>query len=344
LVVEGELDAISSIQAGVENVVALKGTALTQGQIDLLGKYSQNLVLALDQDLAGDQAARRGIELADAVGMAIKVVEVKGGKDPDEVAQKDPKRWRQNVKEAVPIYDYYLDSALARFDARTAEGKRKISLELAPILAKINNKVVQAHYLRQLAERLRVEEGAVAAEVAKYVTEESAKAPLARKDYQATEKEKMSRREIMEEHLLALAFQSGDWPLLRKRKISQLVKTPRYRSILEILAKYLQNHKTLESQKLAKMLPAELKETFDKLYLLELADLIEDEDKLKRELFKIEQELKKLGLRETLREISQTIGELERKEKLTPDERKKLKQSHEQFRDFSHELSGLEAE
>ena len=344
LVVEGELDAISSIQADVANVVAIKGTALTQGQIDLLGKYTQNLVLALDRDLAGDQAAKRGIELADAAGMAIKVVEVKGGKDPDEVAQKEPQRWRQEVKEAVPIYDYYLDSALARFDARTAEGKRKISLELAPILAKINNKVVQAHYLRQLAERLRVEEGAVAAEVAKFVTEESAKPPLARKDYQETEKEKMNRREIFEEYLFALAFQSGNWLLLKKRKISPLVKTPRYQGIMEALGKYLKRHKTLDSQKLAKMLPAELKEAFDKLYLLELADLIEDEDKLKRELFKIERELKKLGLKETLREISQQIGELERNEKSTPAERKKLKQGQERFRDLSQELSGLEAE
>ncbi|MCJ7793153.1 MAG: DNA primase [Candidatus Marinimicrobia bacterium] len=344
LVVEGELDAISSIQVGVENVVAIKGTALTQGQIDLLGKYTQNLVLALDRDLAGDQAAKRGIELADAAGMAIKVVEVKGGKDPDEVAQKEPQRWRQEVKEAVPIYDYYLDSALARFDARTAEGKRKISLELAPILAKINNKVVQAHYLRQLAERLRVEEGAVAAEVAKYVTEESAKPPLARKDYQETEKEKMSRREIFEEYLFALAFQSGNWLLLKKRKISPLVKTPRYQGIMEVLGKYLKRYKTLDSQKLAKLLPAELKEAFDKLYLLELADLIEDEDKLKKELFKIERELRKLGLKETLREISQQIGELERNEKSTPAERKKLKQGQERFRDLSQELSGLEAE
>ncbi len=342
LIVEGELDAISSLQAGVENVVAIKGTALTQGQIDLLSRFTQNIILALDQDIAGDQAARRGIELADAAGMAIKVIEVKGGKDPDEVAQKNPKLWREQVKEAVPIYDYFIDSAFSRFDARTAEGKRKISLELAPILAKISNKVVQAHYLRQLAERLRVEEDAVAAEVAKFVTEESAKAPLERKDYR--EVEKMSRREILEEHLLAMAFQSENWQLLRKRKVSRLVKTPRFARMIDVLGKYFKRYKTLDSQRFAKMLPAELKEAFDKLYLLELADLIEDEDKLKKELFRTERELRKLGLREELKEISRQIGELERREKRTKVERDKLKRLHEQFRDLSAELSGLEAE
>lgn len=340
IVVEGELDAISSIQAGVENVVALKGTALTQGQIDLLKRFIPNVILALDRDIAGDQAARRGIELADAAGMAIKVIEVKDGKDPDEVAQKDPKLWRQLVKKAVPIYDYFLDSAFSRFDARTAEGKRKISLELTPVLAKISNKVVQAHYLRQLAERLRVGEEAVAAEVAKFITEESAKAPLERKDYEKVEE--MSRREILEEHLLALSFQSENWALLRKREIQQLIKIPCFQRIIEALSGYLKRYKTLDSQRLAKMLPAELKEAFDRLYLLEITDLIENEEKFRKELAKTKLALKKLGLKEGLKKIGSQISELEKEKKPTKAERDKLKRLDEQFRDLSAELSGLE--
>lgn len=340
IIVEGELDAISSIQAGAGNVVALKGTALTQGQIDLLSRFTQNITLALDQDVAGDQAARRGIELADAAGMAINVIEVKGGKDPDEVSQKTPKLWLQQVKKAVPIYDYFLDSAFSRFDVRTVDGKRKISLELTPILAKISNKVVQAHYVRQLADRLRVEEEAVAAEVAKFISEESAKAPLERKDYEKVEK--MSRKEIIEEHLLALAFQSENWQLLRKKEVQKLIKTPRFQNIVEALGKYFKRYKTLDSQRLAKMLPAELKETFDKLYLLGIADLIESEEKFRKELLKTKQALKRLSLKEALKEIGNQIGELEKEEKPTKKEKEKLKKLHEQFRDLSVELSELE--
>ncbi len=340
IVVEGELDAISSIQAGVGNVVALKGTALTQGQVDLLSRFTQNIILALDQDVAGDQAARRGIELADAAGMAINVIEVKGGKDPDEVAQKTPKLWRQQVKQAVPIYDYFLDSAFSRFDARTIDGKRKISLELTPILAKISNKVVQAHYVRQLADKLRVEEEAVAAEVAKFISEESAKTPLERKDYEKVEK--MSRREVLEEHLLALAFQSENWQMLRKKEVQKLIKTPRFQNIVEALGKYFKRYKTLDSQRLAKMLPAELKEAFDKLYLLEIADLIESEEKFRKELLRTKRDLRRLNLREALKEIGNQIGELEKVEKPTKREKEKLKKLHEQFRDLSVELSELE--
>ncbi len=342
IVVEGELDAISSIQSGVENVVAIKGTSLTQGQIDLLGRFTQNITLALDRDIAGDQAARRGIELADAAGLAIKVVEVKGGKDPDEVAQKKPKLWQEQVKKAVPIYDYFLDSAFARFEVRTAEGKRKISLELTPILAKISNKVVQSHYLRHLADRLRVEEEAVVAEVTRFITEESAKSPLKRKDYEKVEK--MNRREILEEHLLALTFQSENWSSLRKKKVQKLIKTPRFRGTVETLGRYFKRYKTIDSQRFAKMLPAELKETFDKLYLLEIADLIEDKEKFKKEIARTEKGLEALDLRERLREIGNQIGELEKEKKPTKTEKDKLKKLDEQFRDLSTELFRLEAE
>lgn len=342
IIVEGELDTISSYQAGIENVVAIKGSALTQAQIELLSRFTKNISLALDADVAGDQAARRGVEVADAGGMAIKVVELKEWKDPDEVAQKESKLWRQLVSQSVPIYDYFLDSAFSRFEPKTAEGKRKISQELSPIFAKITNKVVQAHYLRQLAERLEVGEEAVVAEVTKFITEESEKTPLERSDYEKIEK--LSRREMLEEHLLALAFQSGNWRLLKKPEIKKLIKTPRFLRIVEIFGEYLKRYKTFESQRLAKMLPAELKETFDKLYLFELADLIENEEKLKKELAKTEVELRKLGLREELKDLAQEIEELEKKKEKTKSEKNKMEKLHEQFRDSSALVSQLEAE
>ncbi|MCJ7829471.1 DNA primase, partial [Patescibacteria group bacterium] len=116
ILVEGELDAISSHQAGVKNVVAIKGSALTTSQIQLISRFTKNMTFALDQDIAGDQAARRGIELADEQGLMIKVVKAKGGKDPDEIAQKNPQLWLKMVEEAIPVYDYLIDSALNRFN------------------------------------------------------------------------------------------------------------------------------------------------------------------------------------------------------------------------------------
>lgn len=338
VLVEGELDMISSFQVGVKNAAAIKGSALTPNQVQFLSRFTKNLVLALDRDVAGDQAARRGIEIADIAGMAIKVVELKGGKDPDEVAQKDPDLWRQLVKKAVPVYDYFLNSAFSRFDVRTVEGKRKIGQELVPVLAKISDEIVQAHYIGQLAERLGISQEAVANEVKKIATKE--KVGIEEAVSLKTAIEGVSRREILEEHLLALCFQGEEWQWLRKRELTVLVKTPRFERILEVLGKYLKQYKTKKSERLTKMLPAELKETFDRLYLLDLGDLI-SEEKMKREFGKTLIRLKDLDLRQELGEIASEIKTLEDKK---PADQKKLDQLNKEFRDLSAKLAEIERE
>lgn len=333
ILVEGELDAISSWQVGVKNVVAIKGSALTSRQIQLLTRFTKNLIFALDSDIAGDAAARRGIEAADSFGMAMRVVEIRGGKDPDEVAQKNPSLWKKLVKEAVPVYDYFLDSALGRFDPKTAEGKRRIGQELVPVLAKISDKIVQAHYIQVLAERLGVDEEAVGAQIDKFIASQVSPLP-------AVEEKEIgkNRGEILEEYLLALAFQSGNWQWLRKRKISSLVKTPRFLGILETLGNYLKKYKTLDSQRLAKMLPPEIQESFDQLYLLDLSAIFKDEDRLAGEFQKTCSQLEKFRLREELKTISQEIKRLEKEGKET----EKIEKLNREFRDLGAKLAEFE--
>jgi len=100
ILVEGEMDVILSHQAGVKNVVASKGTALTEGQIDLIKKYCQNLFLSFDMDLAGDSASRRGIEMIDRAGFNIKVIRVEKGKDAAEVIKADVALWQKAIETA----------------------------------------------------------------------------------------------------------------------------------------------------------------------------------------------------------------------------------------------------
>jgi DNA primase len=331
VVVEGELDAISSYQAGVREVVAIKGSALTEEQLRLMSRFTNNLVLALDSDLAGDASARRGIELADRAGFSIKVVEVKGGKDPDEVAQKSPDRWRKMVEGAVSIYDYFLDSAFGRHDARTAEGKRKIGQELVPILGKITSEIVRAHYVSQLAARLRVSEEVVIREIEKLPSQELGK-PSSRVVLDSTKKR---RREVLEEYLLALGFQSGRWSFLGKKKIGKLIVIPGHAGIIKVLKKYLLKYKSFKSKRLAKMLPAELVEIFNELYLADLGDWLEDEEQVDQELVKIARNLEKLAVKDELTLIGREIKALE-KEK---GGEKKLSQLNERFRRFSAQLA-----
>jgi len=91
VIVEGELDVLASMRANVREVVAVKGVALTLEQVKLLKRFCETIILALDSDQAGTTAAKRAIEVAQGVDMQVRVVELTGGKDPDELVTSDPK-------------------------------------------------------------------------------------------------------------------------------------------------------------------------------------------------------------------------------------------------------------
>lgn len=338
VLVEGELDLISSFQAGVKNVVAIKGSAVSEAQVRLLKRFTENLILALDQDAAGNLAALKGIEVAEAAGLSLKVVRVRGGKDPDEAAQKKPASWRKQVEGAIPVFDYLLAFALERHDANSADGKRKIVREFLNSLSRAESEVVKAHYLKRLAESLDLAEEVVLKEMDKVPQVREATRPVGKT---AAGESETDRQERFEEHLLAMAFQSGRWPLLKKRAVRKLVRTPRLTGILEVLTDYFKRFKTCKSERLAKMMPAELIPAFNQLYLLDLATIIEDEERLLDEFQVTLERLEELELRQQLKALSLLIKKGERKEKTTPEERRALRAADEEFRDLSLRLKEL---
>ena len=151
VLVEGEMDVIMSHQAGFRNVVASKGTALTEGQVNLIKKFTENLSLCFDMDIAGDSASRRGIEIAEKAGLNIKVIELTSGKDAAEVVKEDPGLWEKAVADAVPIYDYYLTSIAKRYDVSKSTDLKRIGEELIPIWAKISNSLERERYIEKLS-------------------------------------------------------------------------------------------------------------------------------------------------------------------------------------------------
>jgi len=167
LLVEGEFDVISAHQAGIENVVASKGTALTEKQVALLSRVCENVTLCFDGDIAGDAAARRGIELLDMAGVMVKVVKLGGFKDPDEFIKDDVAGFKKAVGSAENIYDFFIESATSRFDSSKAEGKKKIGSEVLPVFAKITDDMVRAHYIEKLSRVLDLDSSLVAQAVEK---------------------------------------------------------------------------------------------------------------------------------------------------------------------------------
>ncbi len=203
LLVEGYMDAIMVSQAGFLNVVAVSGTALTPQHLNTLKRYSSNLTLSFDMDSAGDAATKRGIDLALSQGFSLNVVVMPQGKDPGDVAR-DLEQWRALVAKATSILEFFFSTALSRFDAKTAEGKRAIGNELIPVIKKIANRIEQAHWVRKLATELNVSEQSVGEELKAFT------AP--KQDYGRGKEEPLpvpvpkTRRELLEERTLALLF------------------------------------------------------------------------------------------------------------------------------------------
>src|SRR3989338_2326380 len=143
VVTEGYTDVIMCHQAGFENTVASSGTALTTKHLAILKRYSENLVLAFDMDIAGDSATKRGINNAQGFGFNIKIIESYGQagreagsaespvsrkekkSDPAEIILKDPGIWKDSVDKAKGIMDYYFDSAFSHFDKSNPVGKKE---------------------------------------------------------------------------------------------------------------------------------------------------------------------------------------------------------------------------
>jgi len=337
VIVEGELDFISSYQAGVKNVIAIKGTALTENQAKLIQRFTNNIALALDKDLAGDKAVKRGIELADSQGLNIRIIQLKYGKDPDECVQRSAKAWRQSVKETIPIYDFYLQSAVDRFGVKGGEAKKKVSEEIIPILAGISNQVVKAHYLKKLAQVLQVDEEAVVKEIERWQRLKKLNQPqrLSEKKLSPPEEEK-TRRERLEELLLAYILQQkkGRKKWLAKIDLKQIGSNP-VRRILKALQNFLEKKK-LDINQLVKDLPAELVETLDRLYLKDLEAVVSDNKVFSLEFEKTQKELEKISLREELKALTEEIREKEQTKK--EDEVLELR---EKFRKISQKLKDL---
>jgi DNA primase len=168
LLVEGNMDAIASWQAGAMNVVATSGTALTPAQLRLLGRYSANLDFCFDTDQAGQAATRRGIGLALAANFAVRIVSMSDAqcKDPAEYVAKHGAKWNDVVATAKPALQYYYDTAVAGYDPNSALSKKDVIRSLGPLVKRLVSNVERSHWVGQLATLLRTDAVSVTADIA----------------------------------------------------------------------------------------------------------------------------------------------------------------------------------
>ena len=161
VITEGNLDVIASHQAGIRQVVATAGTALTEPHLKALSRFTGDIRLSFDADKAGLSATERAIPIASRVKVSLSVISIPSGKDPDELIKQDPAIW----KEVIQRHEYALDWLMTRYqkllNTETAEGKRQYSDVLLPVVQALSDPVEKDHYLNAIAKAIGVSKEAL---------------------------------------------------------------------------------------------------------------------------------------------------------------------------------------
>ncbi len=342
ILVEGEMDMLMSYQSGVENIVATKGTALTQDQLEIIKKYTDTILLCFDKDLAGDAAIRRGIEMADSMGFTIRVVKIEGGKDPAEMSLSDPDSWKKAVDTAEPVYDYYFSSSILRFNPKTAEGKRSIATELLPILRTITDTFTKEHYIQKLASLLGVDDKLLRTQLKSPQLPQSHTSPQPSLSPQIKKNDSISRtrQELLEEYLIALLIKIPSDITYVPSFPETLLLSEDLRSIYVLLVIYLDaisfKGKSFNIKEFVSSAPEELQTQIDRLYLIDVSDKLSDSKSWKEEVDNVVAQLKRALLKASLEKLSldiknaQAFGRIEQLETL-----------NRRFRDLSVKLKSL---
>ena len=202
---EGNLDVIASHQAGVRQVVAVAGTALTEYQLKALGRFTADIRLSFDADRAGVAATERAIPIASKVGVSLSIIDIPSGKDPDELIRQNPQLWQEAVTNRQYALDWLMDRYGRLLDLTSAQGKREFSDVLLPIVRRLSDPVEQDHYLAAIAEVTDVSREALTAKLA-HGNKAAAEPPKRKVKAPPVPDKKAVEYTKSQDHLLALAL------------------------------------------------------------------------------------------------------------------------------------------
>lgn len=168
ILVEGYMDVISVYQAGIANIAATLGTAVTADQAKLLLRYFNEILLCYDSDEAGEKATIRAIEIINSVGGKAKVMRLKGAKDPDEYIKKNGVgAFKAVMAEAIPSTEYRISGVKSQFNTDTAEGKIEFIRGAAETLLTVQSEVEIDAYIQKMSKETGISAEAIYAEYRK---------------------------------------------------------------------------------------------------------------------------------------------------------------------------------
>ena len=305
LFVEGQMDLISSWQAGIRNVVSVSGTSLTANQLSILSRYTNEITFCFDSDSAGVSASYRAVELAERQNFNIKIAIIpEPFKDIDDLIKHNTDNAKKQIKEAIPAYDYFILTTLKKYDRNTSAGKKNIMDALIPLFSRISNKVLFDDYARRIAKELELSEETVFSVLKKGETDERDEEIL------YPEEKIKAFKQNPEGYFIALLFKS-DPEVIRKYTQDIELESFQDRNLGEIY-KYLIDYvsdrkKPVDINSFVKKMDEEKKKIVAELYLWDLDFSHDVPGKIDKEIEFTVKRIMNEALRRELKEISNRI-------------------------------------
>ncbi|MDO8492904.1 MAG: DNA primase [bacterium] len=201
IVVEGQMDLLLCHQATYNNTVAISGTALTSEQLTMIKHLTERLVLSLDADAAGLSASGKSAALALQEGFDVKVAHIIGGKDPADIIKENPNEWKEIIKTAKHVIEFYLDVLSDRTKDERAY-RLLVTKTVLPYVKMIQSAIDRAHFVSLIAERLKVPVSAIEEELGKVALEKRERAELG--EIETNTPSLLTRHDLIIKYLLGL--------------------------------------------------------------------------------------------------------------------------------------------
>ena len=320
ILVEGQMDLIMTHQTGTKNAVAVSGTALTPDHLQILKRYTENLVFCFDADTGGESATKRAIATAQQFDFNIKVALLpQDKKDPAEIIKQSPEQWEKILEKTKPVMEFYFENTFAKYsDKLNVDDKREIAKELLYPIKNIANTVEQAHWLQVLASKLKVEEKSLTEALRRIQAREAGE-----EIFSVPRKNRKSRIEELEEHILSLGLKhKKHFDYLNKNLKENLL----FKSELRDLFRDLKKEKKFSSE-----------QEYLKNYLVFKAEYCDlDEKEVLPEIECCLKEIKTNKIKREMSEISLDLKEAEQ-----GNEKTRLKKLTQKFSNLANKLSEL---
>lgn len=248
VIVEGNLDVIASHQAGVHQVVATAGTAMTVHHLKTLKRFTSDIRLCFDQDSAGQNAAERAIDLANAAGVTLQMITIPAGKDPDELVRTNVELWQKAIDSPQYVVDWLMERYAAQMDLQSAIGKRTFTDVVLKIVKRLPDSVEQDHFISKLAAKLDIDTAALRRKMEKGAPEVTRHKQIKTvQEVTAENKEHI----VKGQHLLAILFHV---PTLRT-ELQKLPEDVFAEDEARKVRQFLLDHPTFSSNNAKELLP-----------------------------------------------------------------------------------------